>query len=116
MSFGTETEKKRIQVDALGKETVFYADESILAVCEEIKAEAKQRLSEMKNTENGAECDVLADVGEFLKESIRKLMGDGAVSECVNDGSLTVPEYTELLCSCISKIGDAFVTDFGKDC
>ena len=113
MTFGTKTEKKEIAVEFFGNEFVFSADENTLNACNEIKAEAKFKLAAIKNGELQND-EVLADVEAFLKQGIQRLAGDDAVQLWENVEVMTVPDYTEILCRCISEIGFAFESELRK--
>ena len=110
MTFGTKTGKKEIIVEFLGAEIAFWADESILNICDEIKTEAKLKLQSIKSGESDND-RIVEDVEFFLKKGIQRLAGDDVMRLLDGSETLSLSDYTEMMCRCISEIG--FV--FGKE-
>lgn len=96
--------ERELFVNLDGYKAGLFLCSRILAECERIKAEAKVLLEEIKasgNDENTAN----ARVTEFLKESIKALLGDKAANEVFERQPIEIPDLTTVLCRLIAGIG-----------
>lgn len=79
-----------------------------LAVCEEIRQEAKTQLAKLVS--NSVEDQKIEKtVGTFLKTSIESILGFGAVSKIFGHEDCPISELTEVLCNVISQVGCCLV-------
>ena len=96
--------EKEVTVDLDGYKAGLFLCSRILAECERIKAGAKVLLEEIIASgidENTAD----TRVKEFLKESIKTLLGDKAADEVFKQQPLEIPNLTVVLCRLIAGIG-----------
>ena len=76
----------------------------VLAECEEIRKEAKTRLAKLVS-DSGKNEEVEKTVCDFLKTSIERILGFGAVSKIFGHEDCPISELTEVLCHVISQVG-----------
>lgn len=103
MNIQTPNSGKELSVDIDGYKARLFLCSSILAECERIKAAAKVLLEEIKTS---ADDETAADirVKEFLKDSIKCLLGDAA-DEIFDREPSEIVNLTAVLCCLISEIG-----------
>ncbi len=96
--------EKELYVDLDGYKASLFLCSRILAECERIKAAAKVLLEEIIVS---ADAENTADnrVKDFLKDSIKSLIGDKAAAEVFERQTPEIANLTAVLCSLISKIG-----------
>jgi hypothetical protein len=96
--------EKELYVDLDGYKASLFLCSRILAECERIKAAAKVLLEEITASENN---ENTADdrVKDFLRDSIKSLIGDEAAAEVFEHQSAEIANLTAILCCLISKIG-----------
>lgn len=95
-----------LSVELDGYKTHLFLCSSILAECERIKATAKALLEEIKTS---ADDEKTADirVKEFLKDSIKSLLGHEAAAEVFDRKPPEIASLTAVLCCIISQIGSS---------
>ncbi|MBQ2931291.1 MAG: hypothetical protein IJE62_00390 [Clostridia bacterium] len=76
-------------------------------ICCEILNDAKDKLEQLrrKDIEN---CVSEADICEFLKESIDKLLGKGSVDRVFGKRRQELLDLSDMICYIVSKIRDGF--------
>lgn len=99
--------KKAIKIELFGTEIEVMADGMKFALCEEIKATARDLLEKI-NGENIESQKANSIVEEFLLESIEKLLGESNTKSVFTDREATIPELTGVLCRVISELGMGF--------
>lgn len=104
---GSNVMEKGIVLSVREREFELGAYQEVLAVCEEIRKEAKTQLERMI-TGNQEDAEIDKAVCDFLKKSIEKILGPGAVSKIFGDNCCFIPELTEVLCYVISEVGSLF--------
>lgn len=104
------TQKKDIVISLFGKEFSIFADEHTLALCDEIRNKAKEKLNSIKESDN-----VFEDVKVFLMECINKLAGQKMTDEFSRCCTMSLAEVTGILCCIISEIGRTFCGDGDVD-
>ncbi len=101
---GSNVMKKDILIRVCEKSFEIGERHQVLAVCEEIRKEAKTRLAEMVS-DGGENQEIEKTVCDFLKTSIERILGLGAVSRIFGEKDCQIPELTEVLCQVISQVG-----------
>lgn len=76
----------------------------VLAECEEIRKEAKTQLAKLVS-DSVEDQKIEKTVGAFLKTSIERILGFGAVSKIFGHEDCPISELTEVLCHVISQVG-----------
>lgn len=104
MNEEVQVREKELSVDIDGYKTRLLLCSNILAECERIKAAAKALLEEIKTSGND-EKTAEVRVREFLKDSIKGLLGDAAASEVFDREPSEITGLTAVLCCLISRIG-----------
>lgn len=96
--------ERELSVDLDGYKASLFLCSRILAECERIKAAAKVLLEEIVVS---ADSENTADnrVKEFLKDSIKSLIGDKAAAEVFEHQTPEIANLTAVLCCLISQIG-----------
>lgn len=83
----------------------------VLAECEEIRKEAKKQLEKLVSDVEKNE-EIEKTVCDFLKTSIERILGVGAVSKIFGEKDCKIPELTESLCRIISQVGGNLAQSF----
>ena len=96
--------EKEVSVQLDGYKARMFLCSSILAECERIKAVAKVLLEEIKASPDD-EKTADARVKDFLKDSIRCLLGEEAAAEVFDREPPEIANLTAVLCCLISCIG-----------
>ena len=104
---GSNVMKKDIVIRVYEKSFEIGEFGKVLDVCEEIRKEAKVRLAEMVS-DGGENQKAENEVCDFLKTSIERILGLGAVSRIFGEKDCQIPELTEVLCQVISQVGVSF--------
>lgn len=95
---------KEVSVQLDGYKARMFLCSSILAKCERIKSAAKVLLEEIKTSQDD-EKTADARVKDFLKDSIRCLLGEEAAAEVFDREQPEIANLTAVLCCLISCIG-----------
>lgn len=110
MEYGTECHENRARIEVFGKEYFFRIDEKLLGLCAEIRNDAKEKLDHLCRSGQDAE-DILAEVGSFLTECLKKIIGESIFEEISENRELSVQELSGLLCYALSEIRTALEVD-----
>ncbi len=101
---GSNVTKKDILIRVCEKSFEIGECHQVLAACEEIRKEAKTQL--VKLVSDSVETQEIEKmVCDFLKTSIERILGLGAVSRIFGEKDCQIPELTEVLCQVISQVG-----------
>ncbi len=103
---GSNVMKKEILISVCGKSFEIGECHQVLAVCEKIRKEAKTQLAKLVS-DNEKNEEIEKTVCVFLKTSIDRILGSGAVSKIFGHEDCLIPELTEVLCQVISQVGSS---------
>lgn len=101
---GSNVMKKDIVIRVCEKSFEIGEFGKVLDVCEDIRKEAKEQLAKLISY-GGKNGEVEKMVCDFLKTSIERILGMGAVSKIFGDKDGQMSELTEVLCQAISQVG-----------
>ena len=76
-------------------------------ICCEILDEAKDKLERLRRKDD-ENCVSEADICRFLKKSIDKLLGEGAVDRVFGKRRQDLLDLSDMICYIVSKIRDGF--------
>ena len=100
----------RLEVCICGVEFCIELCQRTADICGEILEEAKAKLARLKS-KDGEKRVSEADICNFLKASIDKLLGEGSVDKIFGKRRQELLDLSDVMCFVVSKIRDGFESE-----
>ena len=108
MTDGFTLDESLLRINICGMEFCVEICEKTANICSEILEEAKIKLAQLKNKKNDS-LDSDTEISQFLKVSIDKLLGQGAVDKVFGTRKQEISDLADLMCFVVSKIKYGFL-------